>query len=243
MRPYGGHLVAQALLLALEDAAPGQVPLTITTHFLAIGDSRVPVRYRRERLRSGRSFEHWVIDAAQDDVLLCRATVVLHRPEEGPVYGPRPRSSSNPDRSRVITYEPPEGTSTVLREGLEIRRASHWHPGDEGPPYQDAWLRCIEPLPSGMDEVVLAWCSDLELAPTVDLPFRGGWTHRMGASLEHSIRFHAPSFDASSWWLLEQEGTALSQGRGLATARAFTAAGELVATITQSTLLRLAFEG
>ena len=188
--------MAQSLLLVLDDASPGQVPLTIHTHFLAMGDTGRPVRYHAERLRSGRSFEHWCVDAVQGGVMLPRATVVLHRPEEDQSYGVRPLRTSSPDRSRVITFEPPEGTSAVLREGLEIRRGGQWRPGDDGVPYQDAWPRCIEPLPAGMDEVVLAWCTDLELAPTVDMPFREGWINRIGASLEHSIRFHGP-FDAS----------------------------------------------
>ncbi len=91
-----------------------------------------------------------------------------------------------------------------------------------------------------MDEVVLAWCSDLELAPTVDLGYREGVVSRTGASLEHSIRFHAP-FDATQWMLLEQSGEALSHGRGLAIGRVFSTGGELLATIVQHTLLRLTF--
>ena len=99
-----------------------------------------------------------------------------------------------------------------------------------------------EPLSVGMDEVVLAWFSDLELAPTVDLPYRDRIDRRPGASLEHSIRFHAP-FDAMQWMLVEQEGDALSHSRGLALGRVFSTEGQLLATIVQHTLLRLTFEG
>ena len=240
-RPYGGHLVAQSLRLVLDDATPGFVPLTVHTYFLTMGDSRKPMRFRSQRLRSGRSFEHWCVDASQDDSLLTRVTVVMHRPEAGPTHAIRPSRSSSPEGSRVITFEPPEGTRSALREGLEIRRGAEWQSGDGEWPYQDVWIRCLEPMTAGMDDVVLAWCSDLELAPTVDLPYREGVTSRVGASLEHSIRFHAP-FDATQWWLLEQDSPAFSDGRGLAVARAFSGDGTLVATIVQHTMLRIGFE-
>ena len=120
-RPYGGHLVAQSLLLVLQDPKPGLVPFTVQTYFLAMGDARRPVRYRIERLRSGRSFEHWCVDALQDDVVLSRVTVVLHRLEEGPSYAVRPRRVSSPDASRVITRDPPPGSSTALRESNRDR--------------------------------------------------------------------------------------------------------------------------
>ena len=239
-RPFGGHLVAQSLLLVLDDAGRGLAPLTVHTYFLAVGDTSRPVRYRTERLRSGRSFEHWCVDAVQDDVLLSRATVVLHVPEAGPTYAVSRRRTSSPEDSRIITLEPPEASSSALRQGLEIRRGEEWQPGEDGLPYQDAWIRCLEPLSPGMDQVVLAWCSDLELAPTVDLAYRQGVESRVGASLEHSIRFHAP-FDATRWMLLEQDGEALSLGRGLALGRVFSSEGALVATIVQHTLLRLSF--
>lgn len=241
-RPYGGHLVAQSLMLALRRASPGLVPLTVHTYFLAVGDTRRPVRYRTERLRSGRSFEHWCVDAVQGDLRLSRVTVVLHRLEEGPRYAVRPRRASSPDASPVVTFEPPSGSRAAVREGLEIRRAAQWQVGDSELPYQDAWIRCVEQLPAGMAEVVLAWCSDLELAPTVDLPYRDGIVGRTGASLEHSIRFHAP-FDATQWMLLEQTGEALAYSRGLATGRVFSTQGELLATIVQHTLLRLTLGG
>ena len=131
------------LLLVLEDAGSGLGPLTVHTYFLAIGDTRKAVRYRIERLRSGRSFEHWCVDAAQDDVMLSRVTVILHRLEQGPTYAARPHRASSPDASRVITFEPPAGSSAAIREGLEIRRAAQWQIGDEGLPYQDAWIRCV----------------------------------------------------------------------------------------------------
>ena len=217
------------------------MPLSVHTIFLAIGDARIPVTYQAERLRSGRSFEHWGVEAVQLNLKLARSTVILHRPEDGPSYGVSPRRGGSREGSKDITYNPPAGTSSVIREGLEIRRAGQWSPGEHGLPYQDMWLRCIEPLPFGMDEAVLAWCSDLELAPTVDMPFRNGWLNRMGASLEHSIYFHIP-FDVNQWWLLEQESSSLSQGRGLVKARAFTAEGVLIATISQHTLLRLSLE-
>lgn len=241
-RPYGGQLVAQAILLAQLNAAPGMTPMSVHAHFLAAGDTRRTIQYRVEFLRAGRSFEHWRVDAAQDDILLSQSMVVLHRPEVGPEHAVRPRSAGSPVGLVDITSEPPEGTPALIRAGLEIRRDRQWAPGDPGPPFQDAWFRCVEDLPEGLDAAVLAWCTDLEFALTVDLPFRGGIRTRVGASLEHTIHFHRP-FVGTQWWVFEQESPVLSQGRGLATGRAFTEQGELVATVIQHTMLRLEVGG
>jgi acyl-CoA thioesterase II len=237
-RPYGGHLVAQALMLVLRDCTPGMTPMSVHAHFLAIGDTRRPIVYRVEFLRAGRSFEHWRVEAAQDDVLLSQSTVVLHRPEPGPEHAVSRRSAASPEGLVDITSDPPAGTPAFIRAGLEIRRDLVWAPGDRGVPFQDAWFRCIEELPEGMDSAVLAWCTDLEFARTVELPFRDRIHSRVGASLEHTIHFHRP-FDATQWWVFEQETPALAHGRGLATGRAYSEQGELVATVIQHTMLRL----
>jgi acyl-CoA thioesterase-2 len=126
---------------------------------------------------------------------------------------------------------------------MEIRAGAMWMPGDDAiVPYQDRWYRCVEPLPPGWDDVVFAWCTDLESTWTVDLPYLEGARTRSAASLDHSVYFHRP-FDAHSWWLYEQESPDLSRGRGLSTGRIFGIDGTLIATVTQQTLLRLGFEG
>jgi acyl-CoA thioesterase-2 len=174
----------------------------------------------------------------QNGVLLNQSTIVLHRLEAGPEHAVSPRSASSPEGLVDITSDPPEDSPAFIRAGLEIRRDRQWEPGDQGMPYQDAWFRCVEELPAGMDVAVLAWCTDLEFALTVDLPFRDRILTRAGASLEHTIHFHRP-FDATQWWVFEQESPVLSHGRGLVTGRAFTERGELFATVIQHTMLRL----
>lgn len=241
-RPFGGHLVAQALLEVLEASQAGMEPLSLHAHFLAAGDAREQVEYTVESLRTGRSFEHWTVLIAQGERLLTHITVVLHVPETSPQHQVAPRRKDNPDSLPDVTLSPREGTRRVIRSGLDIRQGRRWT-ADSGHavPFQDTWYRCKEILPPGWGPVILAWCSDLELAWTVDLPYRENVRSRAAASLDHTIHFHR-SFDPSGWFCYEQESPCLVNGRGLVTGRIFSAAGELVASISQHTLLRLEFE-
>jgi acyl-CoA thioesterase-2 len=241
-RPYGGHLMAQALKLALQTSVSGMMPMSLHAHFMAAGDTRELVEYRLTSMRIGRSFEHWSVDGSQGERVLMAATVVLHHPESSPEHQVRPRRSGDPDGLPVITNFPRPGTVVALRAGLEIRAGRAWETGDPAPvPYQDRWYRCMEPVPPGWEDVVLVWCTDLESTWTVDLPYLEGVRARTAASLDHNMHFHR-SFDPRQWWLYEQESPDLSRGRGLATGRIFGLDGSLIATVTQQTLLRLEFE-
>ncbi len=241
-RPYGGHLIAQSLLLVQDTSGSGMVPMSVHAHFLSSGDTRLPVEYHVEGIRSGRSFEHWLVRAAQAERVLSQATIVLHRPEASPEHDVRPHRPGGPDGLPVITFSPREGTRRAIRTGLEIRRGAQWTSGDPSDvPYQDTWYRCVEDLPVEVADVILTWCTDLELAWTVDLPYRAGVRSRVAASLDHTIHFHRP-FDPARWWLYEQESPVLAGGRGLVTGRIFTEEGDLVASISQQTMLRLEFE-
>jgi len=237
-RPYGGQLVAQGLLLALQHSPSGMSPLSVNSHFLRSGDSDRAVRHRLDCLRVGRTLEHWRVEAWQDDRLLTLSTIVLHRPEQGPAYAPNPHRSAPPEGWPVVTRDAPDGTPSIIRSGFEIRRQHVWAQRDPREASQDVWFRCIEDVTEQQYPAILAWSTDLELAPTVDLRYRDRVSDRHGASLDHTIHFHSP-INIDQWWVIEHEGLALSQGRGLAVGRVFSERRELLATVTQRTLVRL----
>jgi acyl-CoA thioesterase-2 len=241
-RPYGGHILAQSLQLVVQKSARGMTPMSLHAHFMAAGDTRTLLEYKVTSMRSGRSFEHWAVDVSQGGRPLVAATVVLHHPEPSPEHQVRPQRPGGPNGLPVITQFPRAGTVVALRAGLEIRAGRNWTQGDPAVvPYQDRWYRCVEPVPEGWEDAVLAWCTDLESTWTVDLPYLDGVRSRTAASLDHNMHFHRP-FDPSQWWLYEQESPDLFRGRGLATGRIFSLDGALIATVTQQTLLRLELE-
>jgi acyl-CoA thioesterase-2 len=214
-------------------------PLSIHTNFLEAGNSRFPIVYECELIRNGRNFQHWSIRARQDEISICQSIVMLHHPESGPEYAGLSRDKLDPEAFSSPSELNREGTARLIGAGFEIRRAG-WSTSIEGgnTPWQDAWYRCLEEIPPGWEDAVLAWCTDLELAWTVDLPYRRSIQSRVGASLDHVIQFHRP-LDVSQWWLYEREGSALSSGRGFATGQIFDINGFLVASVAQRTLLRI----
>ena len=68
-------------------------------------------------------------------------------------------------------------------------------------------------------------------------PVMPHWEQLFTASLDHAIWFHR-AFRADEWLLFELRGGGVSDARGLATARVFTADGRHVATIAQEALAR-----
>ena len=238
-RVFGGHLVAHAIVIACSESAADFVPLSLHAHFLAAASSQLPIDYQVLVLRRGRTFEHWRIDAMQGGRLVLTSTVALHRPETSPQHSAVRPADDDPLTLPTITNFPRAGTSTQIREGLDIRRGEHWQEG-EATPYQHIWYRCVEKLPDDpvLRYAILAWITDLELTWTVDLPYREGVVSRVGASLDHVIYFHR-ELDPCQWWLYDQASPTLGAGRGLSTGRMFGADGALGASVNQLSLLRL----
>lgn len=57
---YGGHLVAQALLVAIE-LAPGYVPHSFHSHFIRAGLAKIPLTYRVTKLGLGQFVQRQVL--------------------------------------------------------------------------------------------------------------------------------------------------------------------------------------
>lgn len=239
-RIFGGNVAAHAVMATASRSASDLVPLSLHVHFLRAGDALFPVIYDVTALRSGRSFEHWRVDARQGEHLIATHVVVLHRPESGPVHAAVDVEPESPEDLPSITSQPRAGTNPSIRAGFDMRRGRRWTADEpDRLPFQRVWFRCREPLPAdpALRAAVLVWASDLELVWAADLPYRERTTSRYAASLDHVVHLHSP-LDPSAWWLYEQECPSLEQGRALVNGRVF-AAGRLAASVSQQALLRL----
>jgi acyl-CoA thioesterase-2 len=107
----------------------------------------------------------------------------------------------------------------------------------------EVWLRVDGDLPDDplLHVCLMTYASDMTLLDTVLLGHSLSWLdgRTTGASLDHAMWFHR-SFRADRWLLYAQESPVAYGGRGLARGQVFTAEGQLVVSVMQEGLIRVA---
>lgn len=73
---YGGHLIAQLLLVFIE-SAPGFVPHSFHSHFLKPGKPKIKCLYKLTRLNDGRNFSMRLLKVLQNDKVVFTAMCSL----------------------------------------------------------------------------------------------------------------------------------------------------------------------
>jgi acyl-CoA thioesterase-2 len=250
-RVFGGQVAGQALVAASRTVEPddGQIH-SLHAYFLRPGDPKVPILYEVDRIRDGRSFTTRRVVAIQHGKAIFNLSASFHRPEPGLDFQlPMPVVAS--PESLPTMKERWEPWKEKLGEWYERprpidTRTVDWHPPNERvplPPYQHVWLRADGRLPDDpiLHACVLTYASDMTLLDTTLLPHRAAVEEDklMMASLDHAMWFHRP-FRADEWLLYAQDTPSSSDARGLARGLIFTESGDLVVSVMQEGLIRMA---
>jgi acyl-CoA thioesterase-2 len=110
-------------------------------------------------------------------------------------------------------------------------------------PVQRLWIRADGTLPADplLHACIATYASDMSLFDTILAPHDVNWddANFMGASLDHCMWFHRP-FRADEWLLYDMDSPSAYGARGLARGFLFTREGELVVSMVQEGLMRLA---
>jgi len=253
-RVYGGLVVAQALVAAsrtVEDARPAH---SLQGYFLRGGEPGMPIIYRVERLRDGKSFSTRRCDAFQNDRTIFSLSASFHVNEPGlshsvpmpDVAAPEMLASDTAFFDALSTA--PAADFRALRDWFETESAMELRPvpangGDRQPAsHRYLWMRARGTLPEAgpVHRAVLAYLSDLTLLDAA-LAIHGRTLFEpsiQGASLDHAIWFHRP-FRADEWMLYAQDSPHTGGARGFARGLIFDRAGTLIASVAQEGLLRL----
>jgi acyl-CoA thioesterase II len=244
-RVFGGQVAAQALMAASLTTPSEYVLHSMHSYFLRPGDPAVPIAYDVEHLREGRSFATRRVVARQHGRGIYFQTADFQRPEEGLIHqDPMPEVVGPEQSIRLADLFSEVGGDTErwMEEwsALDVR----YVPDRSLDPSQTRlWLRVDGDL--GTDPLIQAaaftYASDLTLLGSAlgPHPYSIDSPEIQAASLDHTVWFHRP-FRADEWWLYDQYSPAANGGRGLALARVFSHTGELVASVAQEGLLRLA---
>lgn len=237
-RAFGGQVLAQALRAAGETVPSGRIAHSAHGYFIRGGQAELPIVYRVEATRDGRSFSTRQVQAVQDGEVIFTLSASFEAPEPGSARGLPIPDVPLPDELA--------GARGLFGETWERQRIPgqlfefRFVPEDLVPAgSQQYWVRARESL--GEDQLAhlsaIAYVSDIKLALTASgLTPAELRTHTL-SSLDHSIWFHEPA-RADEWLLYHQHGRAASSSRALGSGEFFTPTGDLVASVSQEVLIR-----
>lgn len=244
---FGGELLGQAVMIAsqLDSAMPVR---SIGAAFPRGVRDTGTLEFTATTLHRGSAYSTQRIEVVQPDrqgaaAVAFTATVVCHRPAEGVEHhASMPANAGSPDDARqvgmgIIPWE----TRIVGATDLDDRAAQ--------PNELMLWTRILDGSLGdhlAVHQGLLAHLSDLTLIGTALLPHEGRSQLDAHAALRtsviaHQLVFHRP-FRIDDWLLLHQSSPAASGGSAFGLGHVFTRDGQLVASVTQESMIRVAPE-
>ncbi len=253
-RVFGGQVIGQALIAALRTVEDRPCH-SLHGYFLRPGDPDLPIIYEVDRIRDGGSFTTRRVVAIQKGEAIFTMNTSFHIHEEGLAHQVGmpdvPLPDELPTEAEVLERNKHLYSDDMLRfqqrdRPIEMRRVEpvNYARPEKMPPVQHIWYRSKKPLGDdyARHQCLLAYASDMGLLSTAQLPHGRSWmTGLMTASLDHSMWFHKP-FSFDEWILIAMESTASAGSRGFIRASMFTQQGELICSVAQEGLMRLAKE-
>ncbi len=248
-RVFGGQVAAQALMAAGRTVEAGR-PHSLHAYFLRPGDPAVPILYEVDRIRDGRSFTTRRVVAIQHGRAIFNMSASFHVDEAGlshqfPMPEVPPPEELESLLTRLEPYREVMGDWFSRPHPIEQRHIGELpfmhKEGNE--PVQRLWIKADGTLRDDpvLHAAIAAYASDMSLFDTMLAPHNVRWENQdfMGASLDHCMWFHRP-FKADEWLLYDMDSPTTYGARGLARGFMFARDGELVVSMAQEGLMRLA---
>jgi acyl-CoA thioesterase II len=251
-RVYGGQVIGQALVAASRTVPEDRQAHSLHGYFLRPGDTTIPILYKVDRIRDGRSFTTRRVVAIQHGRPIFNMSISFQTEEPGFSHqfdmpeAPPPESLMDERelRAQWAAKLPAEYQDAFNRERpIDVRPIDPqdiFHP-DQRPPQQMCWMKSRDPLPDDhrLHQCVLAYLSDWSLLDTATLPHGVSFLqdNMQMASLDHALWFHRP-FRADDWLLFVQDSPSASGARGLNRGLIYRRDGALVASAAQEGLMR-----
>ncbi|MDB2415801.1 acyl-CoA thioesterase II [Pseudomonadales bacterium] len=252
-RVYGGQVIGQALVAASRTVSTDRSAHSLHGYFLRAGDTDIPILYKVDRIRDGKSFTTRRVVAVQRGQAIFTMSISFQVDEGGLNHQfdmpdvPGPDDLQTEDEIRQVQSKnwPKEfqdsfsGSSAIQVKPIEPMDLLNPKPAE---PVQRCWMRCGDKLPDDprIHQCVLAYLSDWSLLDTATRPHAVSFMQDnvQVASLDHAMWFHRP-FRADEWLLYDQDSPSASGARGFNRGLIYNQSGELVASTTQEGLVRI----
>jgi acyl-CoA thioesterase-2 len=253
-RIFGGQVIAQSLLAAYE-TVDERICHSMHCYFIRPGDPKVPIIFEVDRSRDGGSFTTRRVIAVQHGQQIFNLAASFQVAEEGfehqapmlKVPGPDDLPTEEEAQAKILAKLPPEAHKWINQpRPIEMRPVDGTSIFDGKPPAarepeSQTWFRAKAPIGDDqhMQQVVLAYASDMNLLSTSMRPHRVHWQTPgfQSASLDHAMWFHKP-VNFNNWHLYQQDSPSASGGRGFIRGSIYSQDGELVASVAQEGLIR-----
>lgn len=253
---FGGQVLGQALVAGSRTVEGGEPVHSLHAYFLRPGDMQAPIVYEVDRIRDGSSFVTRRVQGIQHGKVIFSMIASFHRSEKG-LEHVRPMPDVPPPEDLEFQHDlrrrwlenhavHPRLARAVNRPlAIEFKPVKPFNllAPDAREPYQDIWIRAGGELPKDpiLHRCVLAYASDFNLLTTALLPHGKSFvgSDMMVASLDHALWFHS-EVKADEWLLYSMDSPVSGDARGLSRGLIYNRDGELVASVVQESLMRIA---
>ena len=244
---YGGQVIGQALVAASRTVSADRSAHSLHGYFLRAGDTDIPILYKVDRIRDGKSFTTRRVVAIQRGQAIFTMSISFQVDEGGlnhqfdmpDVPGPEDLRTEDEivgaiEKLAARISESFSGSSAIQVKPIEPINLLHPEPAE---PVQRCWMRCGETLPDDprIHQCVLAYLSDWSLLDTATRPHAVSFMQDnvQVASLDHAMWFHRPISEPMSGCCTTKTAPSASGARGFNRGLIYNRSGELVASTTQ----------
>jgi acyl-CoA thioesterase-2 len=212
---FGGQVAAQALMAVGRTVDAALAPHSLHGYFLRPGNPALPILYKVERIRDGKSFVTRNVIGVQKGEAIFSMSASFHRNEQE-AFEHQDEMPSVPPPEQCQTREQyieenkdklhPYIAAWMMRpRPVELRPTEPMNMID--PQVQSAtqrvWVRAIDALPDDplIHACVAAYASDMSLLGSALRPHARTFfsPDLFAASLDHAVWLHVP-FRMDQWW-------------------------------------------
>lgn len=252
-RSFGGQVLGQALAAAGNTAPDERSIHSMHGYFLRPGDSEHRMTFEVARLYDGNSFSTRRVQAYQNGEILMSLIASFHAENEGlehaatydmsKVPAPEELPSMWQKYGHLLSENGDRRASWMLNRPFDMRHigSDMVLEADQADPVVSVWLRSVDTLDVSptLHAAALAFASDYSLVEPVLKQHGVPWATPglRVASLDHAMWFHRP-FRVDEWLLYVLESPTAQGGRGLAHGHFYNRQGQLVASVSQESVVR-----
>lgn len=249
-RVFGGQVLAQSSMAAMQTVDPQREIHSVHAYFLRPGDATRPIEIRVEQLRDGGSFSARRSQAYQEGRAILSMISSFQKPAPGPTHQvqfpdgiPDPEGLAAPEElighvKHPVVQEWGRGRPFDIRH---IDRPIYLEADRDARPTTAVWMRAKDALPDDpqIHRAAILYASDYTLLEPI-MRRHGLYWAKPGmnlASLDHAFWWHRHA-RADEWLLYIADSPSAQSSRALGTGSIYTRDGLLVATVAQEGMVR-----
>jgi acyl-CoA thioesterase II len=235
---FGGQIMGQ-MIVAASRFEPAKQVKSLHVIFARAGNVSRPVEIALDPFQSGRAFGSIEATASQGDRLLSRGLILMDAGEGDVIRHQTPEKPyGDPLACPEAVSADHGGVDVRIVDGVDLMTTAV-----TGPPELGVWIRFRQaPGDPAIHQALLSWYTDPFLIASAMRPHDGVGQVQAHESLStgvitHTLTFHE-SFRADEWLLIANKSLHAGGGRTYGEGHVFTEAGRLVASFTQTNMIR-----